>query len=91
MPHPPCPPCPSLLNASSNSGNGGGAFTINVSNAILHPPGTCGTLDFTLHQLGNAPSVKVKGQCRGQVTVLAIASPLPWALLEVRPLAAGAA
>ena len=70
-------------------------FTINVSNAILQQPppasglgsspgGGCRTLEFTLHQLGSAPPQIVKGECLGKVTMLTIASPRPWALLEVR-------
>lgn len=104
MPHRPCPPCPPLPNASGSSVSGGEVdgtwppFTVNVSNAILQTPplrglgsglGGCGALEFTLHQLGGAPPHKMKGQCHGGVTVLAIASPLPWSLLEVRPLATG--
>lgn len=45
----------------------------------------CGELRFILHSLGDVPPTVVNGTCQGGVTVLTLASPKPWAMLEVRP------
>jgi hypothetical protein len=76
-----------------------GPFTLNISNAILSTPPDgdqlpaaslvqqqpCGGLHFTLHQL-DQPSKQVEGVCDvvAGVTMLALPSPVPWGLVEVR-------
>ena len=67
-------------------------LNLNLSNALfadVHKgeKRPCGLLNITLHQLGSAGAVEVKGSCvDGEgTTSLSLAAPRPWSLLEVRP------